>query len=178
MRNHRLQTMRTRLLHWFLVHPDKDPSGIAAIMDRFPVGAIFLIEGILKFHSPAEFGVGRFMRIGIIAPQFFAPFDGVFEIGCGTLILLGLFTRLAVIPMIINMLVAIYTTKLPVLLKDGFWKAAHLALLDYAVLLGLISLLIVGAGPWSLDQRFDYKWKDIFSLESSRPPSTSRAFDA
>lgn len=152
-----------RLLTWFLMPPDKDPSAIAAMMDRFPVGAIFVIEGILKFRSPAEFGVGRFARIGIVSPQFFAPFDGVFEIGCGTLLLVGLFTRLAVIPMIINMLVAIYTTKLPVLLQDGFWKAAHAALLDYAVLLGLVSLLIVGAGPWSLDERFDYRWKDLFS---------------
>ena len=152
-----------RLLTWFLVPPDRDPSGIAAMLDRFPVGAIFVIEGILKFRAPAEFGVGRFARIGIVSPQFFAPFDGVFEIGCGTLLLLGLFTRLAVIPMIINMLVAIYTTKLPLLLQDGFWKMAHAALLDYAVMLGLISLLIVGSGPWSLDERFDYRWKDIFS---------------
>ena len=156
-------TRLKRLLQWFLVPPDRDPSGIAAMIDRFPVGAAFLIEGILKFRSPAEFGVGRFARIGIVAPQFFAPFDGVFEIGCGTLLLLGLFTRPAVIPMIINMMVAIYTTKLPVLLKDGFWRMAHIALLDYAVLLGLISLLIVGAGPWSLDERFDRHWKDIFS---------------
>jgi uncharacterized membrane protein YphA (DoxX/SURF4 family) len=64
----------------------------------------------------------------------FAPFDGVFEIGCGAVLKLGLFTRLAVIPMIINMCVAIYTTKLPVLAKESFWKMAHAALLDYATL--------------------------------------------
>lgn len=138
------------------------------MMDRVPVGAIFLIEGILKFRSPDEFGVGRFTKIGIIDPQFFAPFDGFFEILCGTLLLLGLFTRLAVIPMIINMLVAIYTTKIPLLFKDGFWKMAHAVLLDYAMLLGLISLLIVGSGPWSLDERFDYKWRDMFSREWKR----------
>ena len=151
-----------RLVRWFMEPPDKAPPFAAAILDRFPIGVIFLIEGILKFHSPQEFGVGRFIKIGIPMPQFFAPFDGVFEIGCGILLLLGLFTRLAVIPMIINMLVAIYTTKLPVLFRDGFWKMAHAALLDYAMLFGLISILIAGAGTWSLDERFDYRWKDLF----------------
>jgi uncharacterized membrane protein YphA (DoxX/SURF4 family) len=143
-------------------------------MDRFPVGAIFLIEGILKFHLPDEFGVGRFARIGIVNPQFFAPFDGAFEIVCGTLLLVGLFTRIAVIPMIINMMVAIYTTKFPVLLKDGFWKMAHAALLDYAVLLGLISLLIAGSGPWSLDERFGYRWRGVFLEKTLRGPVLDR----
>jgi putative oxidoreductase len=102
--------------------PDEAPPFAAAILDRFPVGAIFLIEGILKFRSPQEFGVGRFIRIGIPLPQFFAPFDGVFEIGCGALLLLGLFTRPAVIPMIINMFVAITAQKSPCLLRKVFGK--------------------------------------------------------
>jgi putative oxidoreductase len=151
-----------RLVRWFMEPPEEAPPFAAAILDRFPVGAIFLIEGILKFHLPQEFGVGRFTRIGILWPHFFVPFDGAFEIVCGVLLLLGLFTRLAVIPMIINMCVAIYTTKLPVLAKEGFWKMAHAALLDYAMLFGLISILIAGAGTWSLDERFDYRWKDLF----------------
>ena len=155
-------SMIHRLVYWFIEPPDEAPPFAAAILDRFPVGTIFLIEGILKFRSPQEFGVGRFIRIGIPLPHFFAPFDGVFEIGCGALLLLGLFTRLAVIPMIINMCVAIYTTKLPVLTKEGFWKMAHAALLDYAMLFGLISILIAGAGTWSLDERLEYRWKDLF----------------
>jgi uncharacterized membrane protein YphA (DoxX/SURF4 family) len=162
--------MVNRLVRWFVEPPDEAPPFAAAVLDRFPVGAIFLIEGILKFRLPQEFGVGRFMRIGIVIPQFFAPFDGAFEIGCGVLLLLGLFTRLAVIPMIINMLVAIYTTKLPVLAREGFWKMAHAALLDYAMLFGLISILIAGAGTWSLDERFEYRWKDLFDPHlDSRP---------
>ena len=151
-----------RIVRWFMEAPDAAPPFAAAILDRFPVGMIFLIEGILKFHLPAEFGVGRFVRIGIPFPHFFAPFDGVFEIVCGILLLLGLLTRFAVIPMIINMLVAIYTTKLPVLAKEGFWKMAHAALLDYAMLFGLISILIAGAGTWSLDELLEYRWKDLF----------------
>jgi uncharacterized membrane protein YphA (DoxX/SURF4 family) len=151
-----------RLVLWFMAPPDGAPPFAMAILERFPVGVTFLIEGILKFRLPQEFGVGRFGRIGIPAPQFFAPFDGAFEIGCGILLLLGLFTRLAVVPMIINMFVAIYTTKLPVLEKEGFWKMAHAALLDYAMLFGLVSILIAGAGSWSLDERLEYRWKNLF----------------
>ncbi len=151
-----------RLVRWFVARPDEAPPFAAAVLDRFPVGAIFLLEGILKFRLPQEFGVGRFARIGIPVPQFFAPFDGTFEIGCGILLLLGLFTRPAVVPMIINMLVAIYTTKLPVLAREGFLKMAHAALLDYAMLLGLISILIAGAGTWSLDERLEYRWNTWF----------------
>jgi putative oxidoreductase len=72
---------------------------------------------------------------------------------CGSLVLLGLLTRLAAIPLIIDMLVAITTTKVPILLKTGFWAMAHEARTDYSMLLGSIFRLIVGAGPWSLDAR-------------------------
>jgi uncharacterized membrane protein YphA (DoxX/SURF4 family) len=80
-----------------------------------------------------------------------APFVGVVEILFGTLILLGLFTRLATIPLLINILVAIATTKIPMLLESGFWKAAHESRVDASMVLGLIALLLVGAGRWSLD---------------------------
>ena len=118
---------------------------------RSSVGAVFLLEGILKFLNPQELGVGRFVKIGIPFPAFFGPFDGIFEIGCGILLILGLMTRLAAIPMIINMIVAITSTKIPLLIQQGFWKAAHEARLDVSMLLGCIFLLLVGAGPLSLD---------------------------
>src|SRR5437870_1644218 len=123
----------------------------SVVLIRLVVGAVFLSEGIQKFLFPNDLGVGRFVKIGIPAPQVMAPFDGVFEIVCGALILLGLLTRLAAIPLIIDMLVAIATTKIPMLLANGFWSMAHEARTDYAMLLGLIFLLMVGAGRWSLD---------------------------
>jgi uncharacterized membrane protein YphA (DoxX/SURF4 family) len=123
----------------------------ATLLVRAFVGAVFLLEGLLKFHNPQELGVGRFIKIGIPFPSFFAPFDGVFEIGCGVLLILGLMTRLAAIPMIINMIVAIVSTKIPMLLQDNFWKAAHEARLDVSMLLGCVFLLLVGAGSLSLD---------------------------
>jgi uncharacterized membrane protein YphA (DoxX/SURF4 family) len=82
-----------------------------------------------------------------------APFVGVTEITCGLLVILGLFTRLAAILLLVVMLVAISTTKIPILLRSGFWSMAHEARTDYALLLGAVFLLLVGAGPWSLDAR-------------------------
>ena len=125
----------------------------SVILIRFVIGAVFLSEGIQKFLFPSELGVGRFVKIGIPAPQIIAPFVGACEIVCGGLILAGLLTRLAAIPLIIDMLVAITTTKLPLLLKSGFWAMAHEARTDYAMLLGSVFLLIVGAGAWSIDAR-------------------------
>jgi uncharacterized membrane protein YphA (DoxX/SURF4 family) len=83
-------------------------------------------------------------RSGCRLPIFLAPFTGTFEILCGTLLLLGLLTRLAAIPLIIVMLVAIFSTKVPILLDKGFWAMAHEARTDLAMLLGSIFLLIVG----------------------------------
>jgi putative oxidoreductase len=125
----------------------------ATIFIRLLVGAVFLSEGIQKFLFPAALGVGRFTKIGIPAPEFFAPFVGVVEIVCGTLLIVGLFTRLAVIPLMIDISVAIITTKIPMLSAAGFWSMAHEARTDYCMLLGLIFLLLVGSGPFSIDRR-------------------------
>ena len=124
----------------------------ATVIIRLLVGLVFLSEGIQKFLFPDALGVGRFTKIGIPAPEFFAPFVGVLEVGCGLLLVLGLATRLAAIPLLINISVAIASTKIPMLAQNGFWSAAHESRTDYSMLLGLIFLLIVGAGPWSLDR--------------------------
>jgi len=123
----------------------------AVILVRLIVGCVFLTEGIQKFLFPDALGVGRFIKIGIPAPEIMAPFVGACETVCGVLFLLGLLTRLAAVTMIINMAVAISTTKVPILLHEGFWKMAHEARTDYAMILGSIFLLIVGAGAWSVD---------------------------
>ena len=127
------------------------PSAIFLI--RLMVGWVFLSEGIQKFLFPSALGVGRFAKIGIPAPHFFAPFVGVVEIVCGGLLIIGLLTRLASIPLLIDILVAIATTKIPMLSKSGFWATMHEARTDFCMLLGLIFLLIVGSGALSLDDR-------------------------
>lgn len=125
----------------------------AIFLIRLMVGAVFLSEGIQKFLFPMVRGVGRFMKTGLPAPEFLGYFVGTFEVVCGALILLGLFTRFAAIPLITIMLVAIASTKIPILLNDGFWEMAHAARTDYAMLLGSLFLLVCGSGRFSLDAR-------------------------
>jgi putative oxidoreductase len=123
----------------------------ATLLIRVAVGCVFLSEGIQKFLFADQLGVGRFVKIGIPSPEVLAPFVGWFEIGCGFLILVGLLTRLAAIPLIAVMGVAIFTTKIPILMKSGFWAMAHEARTDFSMLLAGLFLLVVGAGPISLD---------------------------
>jgi putative oxidoreductase len=122
------------------------------ILIRLIVGAVFLSEGIQKFLFPSIRGAGRFEKIGLPSPEFLGSFVGAFEILCGALILLGLFTRLASMPLIIIMLVAIATTKSEVLANQGFWEMMHGSRTDWSILLGSIFLLIKGGGYWSIDQ--------------------------
>lgn len=132
----------------------------ATLLIRLAVGAVFLSEGIQKFLFPDEVGAGRFAKIGLPSPETLAPFVGSFEILCGTLVIVGLLTRLAVIPLITIMCVAMYSTKIPILLKSGLWKMAHETRTDFSMLLGALFLLIVGAGMLSLDARLSRK-RDI-----------------
>ena len=126
-------------------------SPLAILLIRLIVGAVFLAEGIQKFLFADALGVGRFIKIGIPAPEIMAPFVGVVEIVCGVLVLTGIYTRLASIPLIIDMLVAISTTKIPMLFNKGFWAMVHEARTDWSMLLGSLFLVLVGAGAWSLD---------------------------
>src|SRR5437879_10117999 len=80
----------------------------AILLIRILVGWVFLSEGIQKFLFPESLGVGRFHKIGIPLPQLMAPFIGVTEIICGALLLAGLFTRLACVPLLIAIYVALY----------------------------------------------------------------------
>ena len=120
---------------------------------RLMVGAVFLTEGIQKFLFTEQLGAGRFAKIGLPWPQLLAPLTGGFEIVCGTLVILGLLTRLATLPLLAVIGTAIVTTKVPMLAHDGFWKMAHESRVDFSMLLGLLFLLIVGAGGLSLDGR-------------------------
>jgi uncharacterized membrane protein YphA (DoxX/SURF4 family) len=144
----------------------------ATILIRVLVGTVFLSEGIQKFLDPATLGAGRFVKIGIPLPEVMGPFVGGIEIVCGALVLAGLGTRLAAVPLIINMVVAIVSTKLPILLGHGFWgfslkslstyglfSMAHEARTDFAMLLGSAFLLFVGSGPWAFDQHLARRFK-------------------
>jgi uncharacterized membrane protein YphA (DoxX/SURF4 family) len=134
------------------------------ILIRMAVGIVFASEGVQKFLYPDALGAGRFAKIGIPAPAVMGPFVGAVETVCGLLVLAGLFTRLAAVPLVIDMLVAIASTKLPILLGHGYflfadpsaptsgiWSMLHETRTDLSMLLGSSFLLLVGAGGWSLD---------------------------
>jgi len=131
---------------------------------RVIVGWVFLSEGVQKFLLPDALGVGRFAQIGIPLPHVMGPFVGVVEIICGALLVVGLLTRLAALPLLINISVAILSTKVPIVFghgywmftlpklpRYGFWSMMHEARTDLSMWMGLAFLLIVGAGSISLD---------------------------
>lgn len=124
------------------------------ILIRLIVGVVFLSEGIQKFLYPIARGAGRFEKNGLPSPDFLGSFVGTFEIICGILILIGLFSRLASIPTFIIMIVALATTKLEILAVDGFWQMMHSSRTDWAMLLGSLFLIIKGSGKWSIDRLF------------------------
>jgi uncharacterized membrane protein YphA (DoxX/SURF4 family) len=134
-------------LHWSAV------TARALLLIRILVGWVFVSEGIQKFIFPMQLGAGRFRQIGIPEAQYMAPFVGTVEIACGTLLLIGFLTRLAAIPLLAVILTAIVTTKLPMILKNGVWSMLHEARTDISMLLGLVFLMVTGAGSISLDAR-------------------------
>ena len=148
------------MINW-LLHPKVDGSR-ATLLIRLMAGAVFLWEGILKFVYSNQ-GVGRFTKLGFPAPNFTATADGYFEIIGGMLLLTGLLTRFIAIPFIIEMIVAMASTKIPLYLgtsplplppvppQIGFWAVLHEIRSEYAQLLNCAFLAIVGPGPWSID---------------------------
>lgn len=128
-------------------------KAVTTLLIRLVVGAVFLSEGIQKFLFAKAQGAGRFEKIGLPNADFLGPFVGATEIICGTLILIGLLTRFAAIPLIIIMLVAIIITKLPMLDDGGIWKMLHESRTDWAMLLCGVFLLIRGGGAYSVDKK-------------------------
>jgi uncharacterized membrane protein YphA (DoxX/SURF4 family) len=144
-----------------VLHPPLDgPRATIAI--RLMAGSVFLWEGILKFVYENQ-GVGRFTKLGMPFPAATASFVGVLEIGGGLLLLLGLGTRLISIPFIVEMVVAVLSTKPrlflgtsplplpPVPPQIGMWAVLHEIRSEYAQLMSCVFLLATGPGPWSLD---------------------------
>ena len=164
------------MTRWRALLRTRETSWVVLI--RLLVGlVVFFPEGLQKLLFTDILGAGRFARIGIPHPDLMGPFVGVIETACGLLIIVGLLTRLATIPLLIVMIVAVVSTKVPILLghdvgpfqpfgqdvgpfrlaadikRVGFWSAQHEARADLTMFLGLLFLLIVGAGRWSLDAR-------------------------
>jgi uncharacterized membrane protein YphA (DoxX/SURF4 family) len=142
------------------------PGAAANVLVRLIVGLVFLNEGTLKFLDPAGYAAGRFATIGIPAPEFFGPLVAIVETLGGILLILGWATRPAALVLLVNITVAIFTTKIPILLGHGFLGFTltklgrygvlgmmHAARTDFAMWFGLLFLIIAGPGRWALDFR-------------------------
>ena len=157
------------LINWVNNPPTDGPTSIVLL--RLMAGGVFLGEGVLKFVYTNQ-GVGRFTKLGFPAPHFTATADGWFEIIGGILLLSGFWTRLIALPFIIEMLVAMASTKIPLYLgtsplplppvppQVGFWAVVHEIRSEYAQLLTCAFLLLAGPGRWSIDALLARRRKD------------------
>lgn len=121
------------------------------VLIRLIVGLIFISEGIQKYLVVTMLGPAYFKEIGFGHPMFWSYFTGAFEIVCGFMILFGLLTRLASIPLLIIMIAAFITTKLPILTEKGLLTFLHEYRIDFSLTLLLILLVVYGGGKWSVD---------------------------
>lgn len=157
-----------KFFFWLFNPPTDGPK--STLLLRLVAGGVFFWEGILKFVYVNQ-GVGRFTKLGIPFPHFTAAFISYLEIVGGLLLLSGLLTRLIAIPFVVEMIVAILSTKISLYLgtsplplppappQVGFWAVLHEIRSDYAQILTVIFLLINGPGKWSLDAALLRKWK-------------------
>ena len=176
-----------RLFSWLTHPPTNGPRSILFL--RLMAGGVFFWEGILKFVYTNQ-GVGRFTKLGIPYPHETAILVACLEIAGGLLLLSGLATRLIAIPFIIEMIVAILSTKIslylgtsplplpPALPKVGIWAVLHEVRSDYAQILTTAFLLVNGPGKWSLDAVLLRRFRKPAAedrMQANRPASLSAA---
>jgi putative oxidoreductase len=152
------------IMHWLTKPPVDGPRSVLLL--RLMVGGVFFWEGLLKFVYVNQ-GVGRFTKLGMPFPALTADFVGCLEIVGGLLLLLGLLTRPIAVLFLIEMIVAMLSTKIsmylgtsplplpPVPPQTGFWAVLHEIRSEYAQFMVALYLLINGPGKWSIDAVLD-----------------------
>lgn len=119
---------------------------------RISVGWVMVESGWGKLHNLPDV-VEFFRSLGIPAPELQAPFAAGSELLFGATLMLGLFTRISAIPLMVIMAVAIITAKRDEL--NGF--SALFGFIEYLYIALLLVLLVRGGGAWSLDRLLVWK---------------------
>ena len=166
-----------QLIGFLLDAPLEAPR--STLLLRLMAGGVFLSEGILKFVYPNQ-GTGRFTKLGLPFPHETATFVGGLEIIGGLMLIVGLFTRIIAIPFIVEMVVAILSTKVALYLGTsplppppspptaGLWAVLHEVRSEYAQIVTSIFLLVVGPGAWSLDALLHRRRRAALDTSPSR----------
>ena len=169
------------VIKWFLNPRVDGPK--STLFLRLMAGGVFFSEGILKFVYLNQ-GVGRFTKLGFPFPHLTANFVGSLEIVGGLMLLCGLATQLIAVPFIIEMIVAILSTKISLYLGTsplplppapptvGMWAVLHESRSDWAQLLTVTFLMINGPGAWSLDALLAKKWSRATAHDDLKPVRT------
>jgi putative oxidoreductase len=143
-----------------ILHTD---APTAVLLVRLAVGFTFIVAGSGKLRDLGSTS-GFFEGLGFPSPAPLAAMVGTFEVIGGTLVLIGLLTRIAVVPLMVIMVMALLSTKLPTLVggpvgpfaaprgpNTGMAAFLNASRLDFSMLMSTIFLFLVGAGKASLD---------------------------
>jgi putative oxidoreductase len=125
------------------------PQGLIRVF----VGYFFFVTGLAKVRN-LEAMAARFAEWGIPWPAFSAALSGYTELIGGGLLVLGLLTRAASLPLLVNMVVAIATVNIRRV--EGLDDFVELAEPLYALV--FLGLVLAGPGPLSLDHLLWRRW--------------------
>ena len=147
--------------NWLWETPVDGPD--ATLLLRIMAGTVFSWEGVLKFVLKNQ-GVGRFTKLGFPFPGPTATFVAIVEIVGGSLMVAGWQTRVVSIVFVIEMLVAMLSTKITMFLgisplplpsvppQTGLWAVLHEIRSEYAQMFIALFLMLQGPGRLSLDK--------------------------
>ncbi len=143
---------------------------LAPLALRLGLGIVFVVHGVSKLRGGPATGFGGMLTgLGVVAPALFAWLVTIAELVGGVLLLIGLLTRLATLPLIATMIGAIILVKADLGVIAGAGSPMPGAELDIALLAGLVALLFIGPGMLSVDRMLGLE--SASALENERTPA-------
>ena len=135
---------------------------------RLTVGLVFIGTGWGKLHTLPDV-TDYFASLGIPMPGLNARIAASTELFGGILVLIGLGTRIAVLPMSVTMVVAILTAKR----ADLHGLTDLVGFEEWSYLVFFIWLAVAGAGPLSLDRLIAPRLDRFFAKKKAAPETVA-----